>query len=162
LTLGRKYVILYYMNRQDITKIVKFCCKKLRLPIPKINIIDEGMWVGTFRFTERGTIELDFFADRIAKTTKEWAYESVWKFLDYTPTKKWEYGFLIIAHELSHYMQYSRHYCWLSKYMREVEKYMNSYKRFSLKKYQNLKAEANANKVALLLLKRAKKEGFKI
>lgn len=150
------------MTRQNIQKVLKYCCKQLDLPIPKIKIEDEGFWLASFRYQTDGKVELSFNTERMTRTTKKMAYDAIWKYMNYKPKFKWEYSFYVIAHELGHYLQYDRHTKWLFCYEPQVEKYIQSYKRFSLKEYHSLKLEANANKIALILLKRAKRAGFRL
>lgn len=149
------------MNRQEINKIVKYCCKELNLPIPKVTIFEDDWRLAIFHYNH-GKITLEFNTEKIARASIQEAYESIWKYINYKPRYKWEYKFFIVAHELGHYLQYERHAWWLLEYAKEFEKYMTSFKKFSLKKYHNLKIESNANKIAMILLKRAKKKGFKI
>lgn len=148
------------MTKIEIESIVRFCCKELNLPLPKIKILKEGFGVGSCSF-ENGICTVAFIPDRMNKD-KAWQDESIWKFMKYTPRLQWEYSFFIVAHELGHYLQYKRHWMWLATYSKEVETYLRKYKKFSLQKYNQFKIEANANKIALILLKRAKKAKFKL
>lgn len=147
------------MIKQDIERIIKFCCKELDLPVIKIKITEETYWIGSFTFGEG--VRLEFNLERLgcvsAKDNKH-----LIKLLNYKFRNNKEMVFFVIAHELGHYLQYSRHKKWMLFYLDEVEKYLYKLKRFNHIKYNRFKLERNANKIALILLKRAKKKGFKI
>ena len=70
--------------------------------------------------------------------------------------------FFVIAHELGHYLQYSRYKKWMLVHLNEVEEYLSIFKKFNHIKYNKFKLEHNANKIAMILLKRAKRKGFKL
>lgn len=143
------------ITKPDIDKVVIYCCKKLRLQPVKVKIIEESFWTARFNCDDKYSVEFNPYK-LMEASLKDFSETFGYKF-----TKKSEAIFFVIAHEMGHYLQHERYYFWLSNYMGEVEKYLSSYKRFSYKKYNSLKVEANANRIALALLRTAKKEKFK-
>lgn len=137
-----------------VKKIFDYCADKLNIPVPKFIIKEMDLGIAAYDINSNKIILNKSLFRRLSKKRIDLSGRCInQKFVDIK-----EYRFFILAHEIAHYFQHIKYPDWQYKYYIRYLKFDKTLGEKDFKNYSNTKLERNANRIASILLKKARKD----